>query len=53
MIDDRVIIEGSFNWLSASRDNKKYIREESSLTYSGSYASRFIAECKKLLNDKL
>ncbi|NNM60092.1 MAG: hypothetical protein HKM04_09810, partial [Legionellales bacterium] len=41
-IDDRVIIEGSFNWLSASRDNPQFIREECSMEYRGEKAAKFI-----------
>ena len=36
MIDHTVLIEGSFNWLSASRDNQSpYHRRERSLRYEG------------------
>lgn len=34
-IDKEQLIIGSFNWLSASRTNKRYMMEESSLIYSG------------------
>ena len=42
VIDQAVIIEGSFNWLSASRVMNGYIREESSVSYSGIHVKRFI-----------
>ena len=42
-IDSDVIVEGSFNWLSASR-SEQFKREESSIIYSGKHVSRFIQE---------
>ncbi|CAM4424571.1 MAG: hypothetical protein LEGION0398_MBIBDBAK_01301 [Legionellaceae bacterium] len=52
-IDDCEIIEGSFNWLSASRFNERYIREESSVIYSGKHVSRFIDEAMKPIKNKI
>ena len=43
IIDNHVIIEGSFNWLSASR-NPQYAREESSILYRGQRVSTFIKQ---------
>lgn len=41
-IDDKIIIIGSFNWLSSSRNNSTYIREETSLIYQGEQVSHII-----------
>lgn len=42
-MDDRWIVEGSFNWLSASRKARShYARQERSLHYSGGKAEGFI-----------
>ena len=43
IIDNSVIIEGSFNWLSASRD-RRYAREESSVLYRGERVATFIKQ---------
>ncbi len=44
-VDNREICEGSFNWLSASRDpSSKYARYESTFHYSGEIAPRLVAE---------
>lgn len=40
-IDNLVIIEGSFNWLSAPREGQ-YVRQECSLRYQGEKAADFI-----------
>jgi hypothetical protein len=50
-IDDRVIIEGSFNWLSASRVDQ-FKREESSVIYRGKHVSRFIQEAIEPIKNK-
>ena len=42
-VDDREIIEGSFNWLSASRDTN-WAKEESSFRYTGRSAPDLIAK---------
>jgi hypothetical protein len=45
MIDHTVLIEGSFNWLSASRDNQsRYHRRERSLRYEGQDVGEVIAK---------
>jgi hypothetical protein len=45
MIDHTVLIEGSFNWLSASRDNQsRYHRRERSLRYEGKDVGEVIAK---------
>lgn len=41
-IDDKIIIVGSFNWLSASRDNCNFNREKTSLIYQGENVSQII-----------
>lgn len=41
-IDDKIIIIGSFNWLSASRNISNYIRDETSLIYRGKQVSSII-----------
>jgi hypothetical protein len=43
-IDNRFIIEGSFNWLSASRFREHYKNEECSVIYGGKHVSGFIRE---------
>lgn len=43
IIDNRILIQGSFNWLSASR-NPHYANEESSILYQGQKATQFIKE---------
>ncbi|MCP4475808.1 MAG: hypothetical protein GY821_14825 [Gammaproteobacteria bacterium] len=43
-IDQRVIIEGSFNWLSAARRHQDYIRIENSILYMGTKVQQFIEE---------
>ena len=52
-IDDKTIIIGSFNWLSASRNNYNYIREETSLIYRGSQVSRIIETTLEPIKDKV
>lgn len=57
-IDDKIIIEGSFNWLAASRIINAFKREESSIIYRGKHASKFILEAlepirKKIINGTL
>ena len=42
-VDDLMIIAGSFNWLSASREGP-YVREECSLLYRGQKTAQFIQE---------
>jgi hypothetical protein len=45
MIDHTVLIEGSFNWLSASRDDQsRYHRRERSLRYEGQDVGEVIAK---------
>jgi hypothetical protein len=43
-IDDKVFIEGSFNWLSAERVIQAYARYETSTIHQGETAAQFIAE---------
>ena len=40
-VDDRLLIEGSFNWLSASRD-ENYAQHERSFSYHGVLVNQFI-----------
>jgi hypothetical protein len=50
IIDDNVIIEGSFNWLSAARDvNNEYHRHETSICIVGEDAKPFILKAKEFL----
>jgi hypothetical protein len=51
-IDDRIIVEGSFNWLSASR-HEGFDREECSIIYTGKHVSRFILEAIEPLRRKM
>ncbi len=47
-IDNKMIIESSFNWLSATRDSSSdYQRYESSLLYRGELAAKMIADVEK------
>lgn len=47
-IDNKMIIESSFNWLSAVRDpSSDYQRYESSLLYRGKMAAKMIADVQK------
>jgi len=47
-IDDRIIIEGSFNWLSATRDtNSPYHRKETSVIIQGTKVKEEIERIKK------
>jgi len=51
MVDDRILIEGSFNWLSAVRDpDSKYARHEISILLRNEEAQTKIIEAKKELN---
>jgi phosphatidylserine/phosphatidylglycerophosphate/cardiolipin synthase-like enzyme len=50
-IDDRLIIQGSFNWLSASRSDQ-YGREETSIVYKGEHVARFIEEAMEPIKRK-
>jgi hypothetical protein len=43
-VDDKVIIIGSFNWLSAVRVESSYKREETSLIYKGEKVAELIEE---------
>lgn len=49
-VDEAYYAEGSFNWLSASRDNK-YARHEVSLGYKGEKVAKFIADTRRELED--
>ena len=52
IIDNDIIIEGSFNWFSAVRDEKsKYHREEASLVVKGEDAKEMIKEAKANLKN--
>ena len=47
-VDDRIIIEGSFNWLSATRDiNSTYHRKETSVIIQGAKIKEDIERIKK------
>jgi phosphatidylserine/phosphatidylglycerophosphate/cardiolipin synthase-like enzyme len=52
-IDNKKIIIGSFNWLSASRENSSYIRDETSLIYRGHQVSRIIETIIKPIKNKV
>lgn len=50
IIDNDIIIDGSFNWFSALRDEQsKYFREESSIVVKGEQAKPFIEQAKAYL----
>lgn len=50
-VDDRLLIEGSFNWLSASRDeNSKYARKETSLVLQGINVPSKVDRIKQMFN---
>jgi len=50
-VDDRLLIEGSFNWLSASRDeNSKYARKETSLVLQGVNVPSKVDRIKQMFN---
>ncbi|NAS30449.1 hypothetical protein GTQ40_05675 [Flavobacteriaceae bacterium R38] len=47
-VDDKIIIEGSFNWLSATRDsNSPYLRKETSVIIQGSKVKEDIERIKE------
>lgn len=51
-VDDAWIVEGSFNWLSAVRDQSRpYMRAERSLRYHGPEVGRFIADAWREIGD--
>lgn len=50
-VDDKLLIEGSFNWLSASRDEKsEYARKETSLVLQGSNVPSKVERIKEMFN---
>lgn len=50
LIDEEVLIEGSFNWLSAVRDEQhQYHRYEASIVLKGEQARKLIAQIKQEL----
>lgn len=52
-VDDNLLIEGSFNWLSASRDpNSGFSRKEISLVLQGKNVASKIANVKEIFNLK-
>ncbi len=51
-IDERVFVEGSFNWLSASRQ-EKYARYDYSLIYVGASVAQFIKETLQDLEQRV
>lgn len=52
IIDDEIIIDGSFNWFSALRDaQSKYFREESSIVVKGEPAKAMIKKAKSYLEN--
>lgn len=52
IIDNDIIIDGSFNWLSALRDvRSKYFREESSIVVKGELAKAMIKKAKSYLEN--
>ena len=52
-IDNHVIIEGSFNWLSAARSGSYFMREESSIIYRGLHAPDFIQQALDPIKKKI
>lgn len=55
IIDNCMIVQGSFNWLSASR-NSSYTNEESSVAYQGKLVDKFIKQAlnpikSRVIND--
>lgn len=52
IIDNDIIIDGSFNWFSALRDEQsKYFREESSIVVKGEQAKPMIKKAKAYLEN--
>jgi hypothetical protein len=52
-VDDTIIVTGSFNWLSAVRDEgNAYQRHEDSLQYEGPGVAGMIAEVLRELEQK-
>lgn len=51
-IDDNIIMIGSFNWLSASRSNINFMREETTLIYRGEQVSSIIKSTLKPIANK-
>ncbi|MCB9202449.1 MAG: hypothetical protein H6604_05320 [Flavobacteriales bacterium] len=50
IVDDDIMVEGSFNWFSALRDEQsKYFREESSIVVQGKFAQKMIEKAKTYL----
>jgi hypothetical protein len=50
-VDDRLLIEGSFNWLSASRDvESEYSRKETSLVLQGANVPSKVDRIKEMFN---
>jgi energy-coupling factor transporter ATP-binding protein EcfA2 len=48
IVDDDILVEGSFNWLSAVRDEKSpYFRVETSIVLKGEEAKKIIVTAKK------
>ena len=48
LVDDALFVEGSFNWLSASRDDQ-YAKFESSVSYAGPRVAEHIEKARSLL----
>jgi len=52
IIDNDIIVDGSFNWFSALRDEQsKYFREESSIVVKGEPAQDMIQKAKSFLEN--
>ena len=50
LVDDTILVEGSFNWLSAVRDpESEYFRLETSIVLLDEYAREKIGEIRKEL----
>ncbi|NNM65012.1 MAG: hypothetical protein HKL99_10440 [Burkholderiales bacterium] len=49
LVDDAQFVEGSFNWLSASRDDQ-YAKFESSVSYAGPRVAAHIEKARSLLS---
>lgn len=51
IVDDTILVEGSFNWLSATRDEEShYYRLETSIVLKGEQAKKYIKIAKEDLN---
>ena len=52
-VDVAYMIKGSFNWLSAERTNKKFIRHDTSMRYRGAQADKLIRMLAREIQDRV